>query len=296
MSSILQYLLLLGFSWNVCQMCSLISNVARSDMWEIKYFDQCCAIDVSPTFHGNLDFSPRFSFIFAEACTLDKQDYHFISKCTSHSSIDLYAFVLADTQQKTVKNTGCGFFRWWRGWLGQYLREGGCKFQIHLVIRHLLDCCSGWKLYQLSRLMGLKSHQPCKAWMYLFEMTHLDWPWDLGVQSLARDGWDWGSPPAFHILPPVATFPNPPGPPDELKIKQHHGPRRNAHILLHPSIPSSMNDLIKLESGLGHPPVYLVRSDVCLTPDTRWSVSYQRQSIHEVWVSGSTPDCIAYQW
>ena len=140
MSSILQYLLLLGFSWNVCQMCSLISNVARSDMWEIKYFDQCCAIDVSPTFHGNLDFSPRFSFIFAEACTLDKQDYHFISKCTSHSSIDLYAFVLADTQQKTVKNTGCGFFRWWRGWLGQYLREGGCKFQIHLVIRHLLAC------------------------------------------------------------------------------------------------------------------------------------------------------------
>ena len=120
MSSILQYLLLLGFSWNVCQMCSLISNVARSDMWEIKYFDQCCAIDVSPTFHGNLDFSPRFSFIFAEACTLDKQDYHFISKCTSHSSIDLYAFVLADTQQKTVKNTGCGFFRWTileRGWV-----------------------------------------------------------------------------------------------------------------------------------------------------------------------------------
>ena len=36
---------------------------------KIKHFDQCCAIDVWPSFHGNLDFSPRFSFIFAEACT-----------------------------------------------------------------------------------------------------------------------------------------------------------------------------------------------------------------------------------
>ena len=73
----------------------------------------------------------------------------------------------------------------------------------------------------------------------------------------------------FRILPAVATSLLSPDPADELKIKQHHGPRRNAHILLHPGIPSSMNDLIKLESGLGHPPVYLVKSDVCLTPDTR---------------------------
>ena len=83
---------------------------------------------------------------------------------------------------------------------------------------------------------------------------------EIGVQRLVDD--ETEEVPAFLIFPPVATSLVPADPPDELKIKQHHGPRRNAHILLHPGIPSSMNDLIKLESGLGHPPVYLVKSDV----------------------------------
>ena len=52
---------------------------------------------------------------------------------------------------------------------------------------------------------------------------------ETGVQRLVEETEEV---PAFLILPPVATSLVPADPPDELKIKQHHGPRRNAHILL----------------------------------------------------------------
>ena len=45
---------------------------------------------------------------------------------------------------------------------------------------------------------------------------------EIGVQRLVDETEEV---PAFLILPPVATSLVPPDPPDELKIKQHHGPR-----------------------------------------------------------------------
>ena len=45
---------------------------------------------------------------------------------------------------------------------------------------------------------------------------------EIGVQRLVDD--ETEEVPAFLILPPVATS-LVPDPPDELKIKQHHGPR-----------------------------------------------------------------------